>query len=132
MRILVVNSNATAAVTDRIAAAARAVASAGTVIDAISAPFGLPLIVTRADWLVAGPATLAALSSQRGRAVRLTGQMLRHPRPHRARALTGFAPEAAGLYAARWHPAPAARYHHTSRGGFRRSGRVGTTLVVRS
>lgn len=32
----------------------------------VSAPFGLPLIVSRADWLVAGPATLAALAARRG------------------------------------------------------------------
>jgi Asp/Glu/hydantoin racemase len=66
MRLLVVNSNTTDAVTDRIAAAARAVASPGTSVEAVSAPFGLPLIVTRADWLVAGPATLAALAARRG------------------------------------------------------------------
>lgn len=66
MRILVVNSNTTASVTERIGAAARAAASAGTEILAVTAPFGLPLIVTRADWLVAGPATLAALAAHRG------------------------------------------------------------------
>lgn len=66
MRILVINSNTTPTVTDRIGAAARAVASQGTEIIAVSAPFGLPLIVTRADWLVAGPATLAALAEHRG------------------------------------------------------------------
>ncbi|WP_137125818.1 aspartate/glutamate racemase family protein [Roseomonas sp. HF4] len=66
MRLLLVNSNTTASVTDRIAAAAGAVASPGTVVEAVSAPFGLPLIVTRADWLVAGPATLAALAARRG------------------------------------------------------------------
>lgn len=66
MRILVVNSNTTPSVTDRIGAAARAAASRGTEIEALTAPFGLPLIVTRADWLVAGPATLAALAARRG------------------------------------------------------------------
>jgi Asp/Glu/hydantoin racemase len=66
MRILVVNSNTTPSVTDRIGAAARAAAAQGTEILAVSAPFGLPLIVTRADWLVAGPATLAALAEHRG------------------------------------------------------------------
>ncbi len=66
MKILVVNSNTTPSVTDRIGAAARAVASPGTEIEAVTAPFGLPLIVTRADWLVAGPATLAALQARRG------------------------------------------------------------------
>jgi len=66
MRILIVNSNTTPAVTDRIGAAARAIAAPGTTITAVSAPFGLPLIVTRADWLAAGPATLAALAQHRG------------------------------------------------------------------
>ena len=65
-RILIVNSNTTESVTTRIGAAARAVAPAGVEIDCVSAPFGLPLIVTRADWLVAGPATLAALAARRG------------------------------------------------------------------
>jgi Asp/Glu/hydantoin racemase len=65
-RLLIVNSNTTESVTTRIAAAARAVAPPGTDIEAVSAPFGLPLIVTRADWLVAGPATLAALAARRG------------------------------------------------------------------
>ncbi len=65
-RILVVNSNTTDSVTRRIADAARAAARPGTVIEAVSAPFGLPLIVSRADWLLAGPATLAALGARRG------------------------------------------------------------------
>jgi Asp/Glu/hydantoin racemase len=66
MRLLVVNSNTTEGVTARIAAAARGAARPGTTVTAVSAPFGLPLIVTRADWLVAGPATLAALAQHRG------------------------------------------------------------------
>lgn len=66
MRLLVVNSNTTDSVTARIGAAARQAASPGTEIAAVSAPFGLPLIVSRADWLVAGPATLAALAAQHG------------------------------------------------------------------
>ena len=65
-RILVVNSNTTDSVTARIGEAARAAASPGTAIEAMSAPFGLPLIVSRADWLLAGPATLAALGARRG------------------------------------------------------------------
>lgn len=66
MRILVVNSNTTDSVTARIGAAAREAASPGTDIEAVTAPFGLKLIVSRADWLVAGPATLAALAARRG------------------------------------------------------------------
>jgi Asp/Glu/hydantoin racemase len=65
MRILVVNSNTTDSVTERIAAAARAAAAPGTEIVPVTAPFGLELIVSRADWLVAGPATLAALAAHR-------------------------------------------------------------------
>ncbi len=65
-RILVVNSNTTEAVTARIAVTAQAACPAGFTVHTISAPFGLPLIVTRADWLVAGPATLAALAAHRG------------------------------------------------------------------
>jgi Asp/Glu/hydantoin racemase len=66
-RILVVNSNTTEGVTQRIAAVAEAAAPPGAVVETVTAPFGLPLIVTRADWLVAGPATLAALQAARGR-----------------------------------------------------------------
>lgn len=65
-RILVVNSNTTEAVTARIAGVAAGAAPAGIVTQTVSAPFGLPLIVSRADWLVAGPATLAALAAHRG------------------------------------------------------------------
>jgi allantoin racemase len=65
-RILVVNSNTTASVTSRIAAAACAAAQAGTLIEAVSAPYGLPLVVTPADWAVAGPPTLAAMEARRG------------------------------------------------------------------
>lgn len=65
-RILVVNSNTTDSVTSRIADAALAALPEGCTVETVSAPFGLPLIVTRADWLVAGPATLAALAARRG------------------------------------------------------------------
>ncbi|MBY0337174.1 MAG: aspartate/glutamate racemase family protein [Acetobacteraceae bacterium] len=66
-RILVVNSNTTEGVTARIHQAGLAAAPAGVTVETVSAPYGLPLIVTRADWLVAGPATLAALAERRGR-----------------------------------------------------------------
>jgi Asp/Glu/hydantoin racemase len=65
-RILVVNSNTTDSVTARIARAAEAALPEGCSVEAVSAPFGLPLIVTRADWSVAGPATVAALAARRG------------------------------------------------------------------
>jgi Asp/Glu/hydantoin racemase len=66
MRLLVINSNTTEAVTARIEAEARLAAAPGTVVEAVTAPFGLPLIVTRADWQVAGTATLAALGARAG------------------------------------------------------------------
>jgi Asp/Glu/hydantoin racemase len=65
-RILVVNSNTTEGVTERIRAAAAAAAPPGVTVETVTAPYGLPLIVSRADWLVAGPATLAALAERRG------------------------------------------------------------------
>ena len=65
-RILVVNGNTTQAITDRIGAAARAAAPSGVTVEALTVPYGLPLIVSRADWLVAGPAILASLSERRG------------------------------------------------------------------
>ncbi len=66
-RILVVNSNTTESVTARIATVAAAAAPPGSAVETVTAPFGLALIVSRADWLVAGPATLAALEAARGR-----------------------------------------------------------------
>jgi allantoin racemase len=66
MRLLVVNSNTTDAVTERIAGEARRAASAGTEVAAVTAPFGPRLIVTTADAQVAGTATLSALGAARG------------------------------------------------------------------
>jgi Asp/Glu/hydantoin racemase len=65
-RILVVNGNTTQAITDRIAEASRAAAPDGVAIEAVTAPYGLPLIVTRSDWLLSGPPILAALAERRG------------------------------------------------------------------
>jgi Asp/Glu/hydantoin racemase len=65
-RILVLNGNTTQAITDRIAEAARAAAPPGTMVEGMTAPYGLPLIVTRADWLLSGPPILAALAEKRG------------------------------------------------------------------
>ena len=65
-RILVLNGNTTQAVTDRIAEAARAAAPEGVTVEAMTAPYGLPLIVTRADWLLSGPPILEALAARRG------------------------------------------------------------------
>lgn len=79
MRLLAVNSTTTPAVTGRIAAEARAAAASGTAVAAVTAPFGLPLIVTASDWQVAGTATLAALGAARGgddAAVALAGALV--------------------------------------------------------
>ena len=65
-RILVVNGNTSEGVTARIAAAARAAAPSGVEVDVVTAPYGLPLVVTRADWLVAGPPMLAHKGSREG------------------------------------------------------------------
>jgi Asp/Glu/hydantoin racemase len=65
-RILVVNGNTTEAVTQRIAAAAQGAAMPGVSVETMTAPYGLPLIVSRADWLVGGVATLEALAARRG------------------------------------------------------------------
>jgi len=65
-RILVVNGNTSEGVTARIAAAARAAAPSGVEVDVVTAPYGLPLVVTRADWLVAGPPMLEALRAREG------------------------------------------------------------------
>jgi Asp/Glu/hydantoin racemase len=67
MRILVINGNTDEGVTRRIHAAAQQAAPEIARIETITAPFGLPLIVTRADWLAAGPAMLAALAEHEGR-----------------------------------------------------------------
>ncbi|WP_149537925.1 aspartate/glutamate racemase family protein [Siccirubricoccus phaeus] len=65
-RLLILNGNTTEAVTERIAAAARAAAPPGVEIIPATAPYGLPLIVTRADWLLSGPPILEALAARRG------------------------------------------------------------------
>src|SRR4051794_25795363 len=65
-RILVLNGNPPQAVPDRIAEAARAAAPAGVTTEAMTAPYGLPLIVPRADWLLSGPPILEALAAKRG------------------------------------------------------------------
>lgn len=61
MRILIVNSNTTESVTRTVELEARRVASAGTEILAVTAPFGVPAIETPADAEIAADATLEAL-----------------------------------------------------------------------
>ncbi|MEQ9638964.1 MAG: aspartate/glutamate racemase family protein [Alphaproteobacteria bacterium] len=64
MRILVVNSNTTRAVTDMIAAEARRVAAPDLEIEAVTAPFGPASIQTRAHAAVAAHATLEAFQTR--------------------------------------------------------------------
>lgn len=62
MKILVVNSNTSVSVTDAVAAQARASATPGTEIVALTAPFGPAAIQGRADAVVAAHATLDAIT----------------------------------------------------------------------
>lgn len=65
-RILLVNSNTDDRITARIGTAATAAALPGTSIEAMSAPYGLPLVVTPEDWQVAVAPTLTAFEARRG------------------------------------------------------------------
>jgi allantoin racemase len=64
MRLLLANPNTTQAVTDTIAAAARAVASPGTEIVPATARFGGRIIGTRAEMAIAEHATLEMLARE--------------------------------------------------------------------
>ena len=65
-RILLVNPNVTQAVTDRMAAAARAAASPGVEIATATAGFGVSFIETRVEAAIAAHAVLEALAERRG------------------------------------------------------------------
>ena len=58
MRILLINANTTAAVTEKIAAEARRVAAPGTEIVAATGSFGVPIIGTRTEMAIAEHAAL--------------------------------------------------------------------------
>lgn len=62
MRILLVNPNTTAAVTDLLVAAARPVAAAGTEIVPLTAPRGVPYISSRAEAQLGGAQLLETLA----------------------------------------------------------------------
>lgn len=62
MRLLLANPNTTQAVTDRIAAAARAIAAPGTEVVAVTAPFGAEVIGTRTEMAVAEHASVTMLA----------------------------------------------------------------------
>ena len=63
MRILLANPNTTQAVTDRMAAVARTVASPGTEIVAVTARTGVPYIATRAEALLGASAVLDLIAT---------------------------------------------------------------------
>jgi allantoin racemase len=62
MKILFANPNTTAAVTDRIAAVARAAASPGTQIVAVTGRTGVPYIATRAEAVIGAQVALELLA----------------------------------------------------------------------
>lgn len=62
MRILVLNPNTSSGITDRLMGAARAVASPGTELVALTAPRGFPYIATRAEAQIGGAIALEMLA----------------------------------------------------------------------
>jgi allantoin racemase len=62
MKILLANPNTSVAITERIAAVARAAASPGTEILAVTGTSGVPYIATRAEAAVAGRTTLELMA----------------------------------------------------------------------
>jgi Asp/Glu/hydantoin racemase len=67
MRILLLNPNTSQSVTDRITAAARAVAGPGTELIPVTAPRGVPYIATRAEATIGGAVALELLAELQGR-----------------------------------------------------------------
>lgn len=68
MRLLLANPNTSQAVTDRIAAVARANASPGTTIQAVTAAHGVLYIATRAEAVIGAAALLELLADHAGAA----------------------------------------------------------------
>jgi allantoin racemase len=66
MRILLLNPNTTAAITDRLVAAAAHVKAASTTITPATAPRGVPYISSRAEAQIAGAIVLEMLSERQG------------------------------------------------------------------
>jgi allantoin racemase len=67
MRLLLLNPNTSAAVTERLAASAHAAAAAGTQIVPLTAPRGVPFIASRAEAQIAGAVALEMLAEHHGR-----------------------------------------------------------------
>jgi Asp/Glu/hydantoin racemase len=66
MKILIVNANSSAAVTDLLLGSARAIAAPGTEVEAVTAPFGPAYIVSRTEMQIAGYATLVGIARHGG------------------------------------------------------------------
>ncbi len=66
MRILVINPNTTAAMTDTLVAEVTRHAPAGTIVDGMTAAFGAPVIATRESFAVGADATLDAFARYTG------------------------------------------------------------------
>jgi Asp/Glu/hydantoin racemase len=66
MRLLLLNPNTSQSVTDRIAGAARNVASPATELAAVTAPRGVPYIATRAEATIGGAVALEMLAELHG------------------------------------------------------------------
>ncbi|WP_347309570.1 aspartate/glutamate racemase family protein [Defluviimonas sp. SAOS-178_SWC] len=64
MRVLLINPNTSEGLTDRLAAAARGAAAAGTTVDCATAPRGVPYISTRSEALVGGLCALEILAER--------------------------------------------------------------------
>jgi allantoin racemase len=65
MRLLVINPNTSASVTERIVTVARAVATPGTEIVGVTAARGVPYIATRAEAIIGGAQVLEMLAEHR-------------------------------------------------------------------
>lgn len=66
MKVLLANPNTSQSITDRIAQVARAAASPGTTLVAVTGGAGVPYIATRADAAVAGRTTLELMAEHAG------------------------------------------------------------------
>ncbi|MDR6861025.1 aspartate/glutamate racemase family protein [Variovorax guangxiensis] len=66
MRILVLNPNTSQGITERLMAAARPAAAAGTELVALTAPRGFPYIATRAEAQIGGAVALEMLAQHHG------------------------------------------------------------------
>lgn len=64
MKILLINPNTSEGLTDRLAAAARGVASPGTVVEPVTAPRGVPYISTRSEALIGGLSVIEILAER--------------------------------------------------------------------